>query len=276
MTPITPQQQQQLPHGEPLPNTIPAPSLTGNGQGIVHGLDLDRSFEDKKRVRINPDVPMPDAPLVLRQMVRNKRSYCQWCHQKKNDRGHLGFGQSGKEREHLAPVREDTGQSEKEREHLAPVMKDTKSNDTTATALSSCSSSSGPNTQQSTPLLPIAESSSLSCNAPAQDKPIVAHDLVAPSTPQTYMTLATTVMKTIRFHMKMQLMTLMQLCLTTTLSRSLRLIRQMQMIHWNTLMIRMQVSATDPFQYGIQSIAFLSSMTGQATPSLMKIALHMQ
>ena len=64
MTPITPQQQHQLPHGEPLPNTIPAPSLTGNGQGIVHGLDLDRSFEDKKRVRINPDVSMPDAPLA--------------------------------------------------------------------------------------------------------------------------------------------------------------------------------------------------------------------
>ena len=110
MTPITPQQQQQLPHGEPMPNTFPAPSLTGNGQGIVHGLDLDRTFEDKKRVRINPDVPMPDAPLapdgsqheIILPVVTPEQ----------NDRGHLGSDQSGKEREHLASVREDTGQSE--------------------------------------------------------------------------------------------------------------------------------------------------------------------
>ena len=145
MTPITPQQQHQLPHGEPLPNTILAPSLTWNGQGIVHGLDLDRSFEDKKRVRINPDVPMLDAPLapdgsqheIILPVVSPEEK----------DRGHLGSDQSGKEREHLAPVREDAGESEKEREHLAPVMKDTKSNDTTAKASSSSSSSSGPNTQ---------------------------------------------------------------------------------------------------------------------------------
>ena len=65
-------------------------------------------------------------------------------------------------------------------------MKDTRSNDTTAKAASSSSSSSGPNTQQSTPLLPVAESSSSSCNAPTQDKPVVAHDLVAPSAPLTY------------------------------------------------------------------------------------------
>ena len=64
MTPSTPQQQHQLPHNTPNTHNTPAPphtGLNGGGQGIVHGLDLDRTFEDEKRVKINPDVQMPGA-----------------------------------------------------------------------------------------------------------------------------------------------------------------------------------------------------------------------